>query len=82
MAVNGDICIRTVCLLTAFGYITRQGAVLGEVTLGANSVLDQFGMVAAFLLDGFANVSSPTQAAPITMLISRDLSVTSVKSFQ
>ena len=45
-------------------------------------MLDQFGMVAAFLLDGFANVSSPTQAAPITMLISRDLSVTSVKSFQ
>ena len=57
MAVNGDIFIRTVCLLTAFAYITSQSAKLGEVVLAANSVLDQFGMLAAFLLDGFANAA-------------------------
>ncbi len=57
MAVNGDIFVRTVCLLTAFAYITSQSAKLGEVILAANSVLDQFGMLAAFLLDGFANAA-------------------------
>lgn len=57
MVVNGDIFIRTVCLLTAFAYITSQGAKLGEVVLAANSVLDQFGMLAAFFLDGFANAA-------------------------
>eukprot|EP01046_Picozoa_sp_COSAG06_P009693 COSAG06_NODE_510_length_14871_cov_12.799824_3_plen_545_part_00 len=57
MAVNGDIFIRTICLLTAFAYITSQSAQLGEVVLAANSVLDQFGMLAAFLLDGFANAA-------------------------
>jgi MATE family multidrug resistance protein len=57
MAINGDIFVRTVCLLTAFAYITSQSAKLGEVILAANSVLDQFGMLAAFLLDGFANAT-------------------------
>ena len=57
MAVNRDIFIRTMCLLTAFAYITSQSAKLGEVILAANSVLDQFGMLAAFLLDGFANAA-------------------------
>lgn len=53
-AVNGDIMIRTVALLTLFGWFTNAGARLGAPTLAANQVLMQFVSVSAFVLDGFA----------------------------
>jgi MATE family multidrug resistance protein len=54
LAVNGDIMIRTVCLLFAFTFFAAQGAKLGDVALAANSVLRGFGDLSAYVLDGFA----------------------------
>jgi len=53
-AVNGDIMIRTLALITAFLWFASQGARQGDVILAANSVLLQFISVAAFFLDGLA----------------------------
>jgi MATE family multidrug resistance protein len=53
-AVNGDIMIRTLALISAFLWFASQGARQGDVVLAANSILLQFIAVAAFFLDGFA----------------------------
>nr|WP_246849295.1 MATE family efflux transporter [Rubellimicrobium arenae] len=53
-AVNADILVRTVLLLSIFVSFQFWGAGLGDVTLAANQVLMQFVNVAAFALDGFA----------------------------
>jgi len=53
-AVNADIMIRTIALLSLFLWFTNAGARLGETALAANYVLLQFVSVAAFVLDGFA----------------------------
>jgi putative MATE family efflux protein len=52
--LNRDILIRTLALLFAFAFFTRQGAVLGPVILAANAVHMQFFALAANCLDGFA----------------------------
>ncbi len=52
--VNGNLMIRTLCLLLGFGWFTQQGARLGEVTLAANHILLQFISFSAFFLDGIA----------------------------
>ncbi len=52
--VNRDIFVRTVLLITAFAWFTREGARSGEVILAANHVLLQFLAFSAFFLDGFA----------------------------
>jgi multidrug resistance protein, MATE family len=54
LAVNGDIMIRTLALITAFLWFATQGARQGDVVLAANSILLQFISVAAFFLDGLA----------------------------
>lgn len=54
LVVNGNIMIRTFCLLIGFGWFTQQGARLGEVTLAANHILLQFVSFSAFFLDGVA----------------------------
>lgn len=54
VAVNGDIMIRTICLLFAFTFFAVQGARLGEMALASNSVLRNLGDLSAFALDGFA----------------------------
>jgi MATE family multidrug resistance protein len=53
-AVNGDIMIRTVALLTLFACFANAGARRGATTLAANQVLMQAIGIVAFLLDGFA----------------------------
>ncbi|EEX89990.1 MATE efflux family protein [Brucella ceti M644/93/1] len=53
-AVNRDIMIRSLLLLTAFAFFTRAGSDLGPVTLAANAVLLNFFLVAGFFLDGMA----------------------------
>lgn len=53
-AVNADIMIRTVALLTLFLWLANAGARLGTVQLAANHVLLQFVSIFAFVLDGFA----------------------------
>jgi multidrug resistance protein, MATE family len=57
MAVNRDIMIRTSALIAAFLFFVAQGARTGDVTLAANSVLNNFLMISAFFLDGLANAA-------------------------
>jgi multidrug resistance protein, MATE family len=54
ISVNGDIFIRTFCLITAFALVTREGGRLGDIWLDANAVLMMFQTFLAFGLDGFA----------------------------
>ncbi|CFX20278.1 DNA-damage-inducible protein F [Candidatus Filomicrobium marinum] len=54
IAVNTDIMIRTLCLLTAFTWFVFQSAASGDVVLAANAVLMQFVSFMAYFLDGFA----------------------------
>lgn len=53
-AVNADILVRTVLLLSIFVAFQFWSAGFGDLTLAANQVLMQFVNVAAFALDGFA----------------------------
>ena len=54
LAVNGDIMIRTLCLIFSFSWFTARSAEFGDTILAANTVLmNLFGM-SAYLLDGFA----------------------------
>ncbi len=55
--LNSDIMIRSLVLLFAFSFFTAQGSRLGEITLAANAVLINFFLLAAFMLDGFANAT-------------------------
>ena len=52
--VNGDIFIRTLCLVTAFAWFTSQGASMGDTLLAANAILMNFQMIVGYALDGFA----------------------------
>lgn len=53
-AINANLMIRTIALLTLFTWFANAGARLGAVPLAANHVLMQFVTVAAFVLDAFA----------------------------
>ena len=55
--VNRDIMIRTASLIAVFLFFTSQGARAGDVTLAANAVLNNFLLISAFFLDGFANAA-------------------------
>ena len=57
LSANGDIMIRTLCLVFAFTWFTARGARAGDITIAANSVLLHFFEVAAYLIDGFAYAS-------------------------
>src|SRR5690606_25822402 len=57
LAANGDIMVRTLCLLAAFGWFARQGAALGDATLAASHLLLQLVSFSAFFLDGVAHVA-------------------------
>jgi len=54
LAVNGDIMIRTLCLLFAFSFFTAQGARSGDAILAANAILMHFLGISAYFLDGIA----------------------------
>jgi len=54
LVVNVDIMIRTLALLTAFGFFTSQSARQCDVTLAANQVLNMLFLVAVYFLDGYA----------------------------
>ncbi len=57
LAVNRDIFIRTMCVVSAFALFMAQSARLGDVPLAANQVLYNFLQVSAFGLDGFAHAA-------------------------
>ena len=58
MAVNRDLFIRTLCLLTVFNIFTAKAASYGTEILAANAVLIQIHYIMAYFFDGFANASS------------------------
>lgn len=57
LAVNGDIMIRTVALMTAFLVFQSLGARSGDVTLAANAVLYNVFLIGGYFLDGFATAA-------------------------
>ncbi len=52
--VNGDIFLRTLCLVCVTLWFTRQGARIGADVLAANALLMQLFMLFSFFMDGFA----------------------------
>ena len=56
-ALNRDIFLRTICLVSAFAWFTHIGARLGDAALAANAVLINLHLMASYGLDGFANAT-------------------------
>lgn len=52
--VNGDIFLRTLCLVCVTLWFTRQGARIGADVLAANALLMQLFILFSFSMDGFA----------------------------
>lgn len=55
LVTNGNIFIRTICLVFCFAFFTAQSARQGELVLAVNVVLLHFQTFAAYGLDGFAH---------------------------
>lgn len=56
-SVNGNIFIRTLTLMFAFGFLTAMGARQGDVILAANAIMLNFQYFMSYGLDGFANAA-------------------------
>ena len=54
MRSNGNIFIRTLCLVFSFAFFTAQSARHGELVLAANTILIHLQSIMAYGLDGFA----------------------------
>lgn len=54
LSVNGDIMLRTICLMSVFVSFLFIGSGYGDATLAANHILMQFIDITAYALDGFA----------------------------
>jgi MATE family multidrug resistance protein len=52
---NGNIFVRTLCLLFGFSYFTAKSAGQGEVILAGNAILMHMQSIMAYGLDGFAH---------------------------
>lgn len=52
--VNGDIFLRSFCILAVSMTVTAIGARLGALTLAANAVMIQFHVFFSYCMDGFA----------------------------
>ena len=57
MHANGNIFIRTLCLVFSFAYFTALSAKMGEVVLAANAILLHLQSIMAHGLDGFAHAA-------------------------
>jgi len=57
LLMNGDVMVRTLCLVFAFSWFIARGARVGDVVVAANAVLLNLFEVAAYLIDGFAYAS-------------------------
>lgn len=57
MALNGDIFIRTFCLVFAFAFFDNESAKQGDVILAVNAVLLQFVTWISYGIDGFGFAS-------------------------
>jgi MATE family multidrug resistance protein len=61
--INGFIFIRTIFLMTALALIMRVAASLGTVEMAASHVLNQYMLLMALGLDGFAHASEALAGA-------------------
>ena len=57
LAVNRDIMIRSLVLISTFTFFAAQGARSGDVILAANALLMNFFLVGSFFLDGLATAA-------------------------
>jgi MATE family, multidrug efflux pump len=57
VSINGDIVLRTLCVVTVLGLFMAKSAALGDLTLAANQVLHTFLVFTSFGLDGFAHAA-------------------------
>ena len=55
--IHFNVFIRTLCIILSFAFFTTQGARYGDNVLAANSVLLNFLIFMAFVLDAFANAT-------------------------
>ena len=53
-SLNGEIFLRTLCLVAVTMWFTRAGAQSGSVTLAANALLMQLFLLFSYFMDGFA----------------------------
>ncbi|MFT4103926.1 MAG: MATE family efflux transporter [Burkholderiaceae bacterium] len=65
MAMNGNLFVRTMCVLAAFAWFTRAGARQGDAVLAANAVLLNFQTFASYALDGFAHAAETLVGAAV-----------------
>jgi MATE family multidrug resistance protein len=63
VVINGFIFIRTIFLMTALALIMRVAAQLGETEMAASHVINQFMMLMALGLDGFAHAAEALAGA-------------------
>ena len=61
--VNGFIFVRTIFLMTALALIMREAADLGTVEMAASHVVNQYMLLMALGLDGFAHASEALAGA-------------------
>lgn len=54
LVLNGNIMIRTLCLIGTFAVFTNFSALMGSVLLAANTILLRLLNTAAYFIDGFA----------------------------
>ena len=57
LAINSDIVLRTICVVSVLGFFMAKSAELGDVQLAANQVLHHFLIFTSFVLDGVAHAS-------------------------
>ena len=57
VSINGDIVLRTFCVVSVLAIFMAKSAELGDLPLAANQVLHNFLMFTSFGLDGFAHAA-------------------------
>lgn len=65
VAVNRDLFLRTLCLVSAYAYFTRAGARMGDVALAGNAILLNFHTLMSYGLDGLANATEAIVGAAV-----------------
>ncbi|QQR90497.1 MAG: MATE family efflux transporter [Myxococcales bacterium] len=57
LSINGDLFVRTLCLISSFALLTFMGARMGRLVLASNALLMNFQLFASYSLDGFAHAA-------------------------
>lgn len=63
LSINGYLFIRTILLMTALTLIMREAAQLGDVSMAASHVVNQYVLLIALGLDGFAHAAEALAGA-------------------